>query len=94
MAQRMRDYRAEISSKRRQSFSLLHQRSQATIAKPAEGTEEGLEDSFFKSADMVQTFKQQSATSPQQETASRCLQLAPVRLPSAKHLKQTDCLFR
>ena len=71
MAQRMRDYREEISDKRRQNFAILQQRSQETITKTgslvyaagaenveSEETKEDLEMKFlFKSSDLLRTFK-------------------------------------
>jgi hypothetical protein len=73
MAQRMRDYRAEIGDKRRKNFALFQQKSQETIMRAEKLTVSGLEnvDSdetkedlemnfFFKSSDLLRTFKHDS----------------------------------
>ena len=70
MAQRMRDYREEIGDKRRQNFVLLQQKSHETIIRAdrlvnnglenvdSEETKEDLEmNFFFKSSDLLRTFK-------------------------------------
>ena len=44
MAQRMRDYRAEIGDKRRQNFALFQQKSQETIMRAEKLTLSGMED--------------------------------------------------
>lgn len=73
MAQRMRDYRAEIGDKRRKNFALFQQKSQETLMRAEKLTVSGLEnvDSdetkedlemnfFFKSSDLLRTFKHDS----------------------------------
>jgi len=73
MAQRMRDYRAEIGDKRRKNFALFQQKSQETIMRAEKLTVSGLEnvDSdetkedlemnfFFKSSDLLRAFKHDS----------------------------------
>ena len=73
MAQRMRDYRAEIGDKRRKNFALFQQKSQETIMRAEKLTVSGLENVysdetkedlemnfFFKSSDLLRTFKHDS----------------------------------
>ena len=83
MAQRMRDYRAEIGDKRRQNFALFQQKSQETIMRAEKLTLSGMEDVdtddtkddlemnvFFKSSDLLRTFKHESVRANLQQQKS------------------------